>query len=180
MRNDLARSPKNYNAAMRFALPQRPKEIRWALITLLLATLACGPMVSVQVTAVAIGPGTPLPNISLPLSGVLGTATPAPPAPEIFLEHSGTQFAPNQTQNILKLKTGESVEIIIRAPTLPAVLWISELDANGLPLATATLTPTAANTAYTPQSTGPLRLKIIADWAYPDSVTSVFDLEITE
>lgn len=163
---------------MRFILNCWPKKIRWAFITLLLATLACGPMVSVQVTAVAIGPGTPLPSINIPLSGLVGTATPAPPPPEIFLEYAGTQFSPNGAQGALKLQTGESLAIVIRAPTLPAVLWISELDANGWPLATATLTPTAASTLYTPQNVGPLRLKIIADWAYPASVTSVFEVEV--
>lgn len=171
MRKENGCNGQNYNAVMR---------IHFFISSLILMTLGCGPMVSVQVTAVAIGPGTPLPNISIPLSGLVGTATPAPPAPEVFLEHGGTQFAPNQTQNVLKLKSGESVEIVIRAATLPAVLWISELDANGLPVATATLMPTAASTTYTPQSTGPLRLKIIADWAYPASMTSVFDLEITK
>lgn len=152
--------------------------INFVLLSLALMTLACGPMVSVQVTAVAIGPGTPLPNINIPLSGLVGTTTPTPPAPVIFLEYGGAQFAHNFAPNVLKLKTGESVAIVVRAPALPAVLWISELDANGLPVATAVLTPTAASTTYTPQSTGHLQLKIIADWAYPTSATNVFDIEV--
>ncbi|MBL8046472.1 MAG: hypothetical protein JNL09_08025, partial [Anaerolineales bacterium] len=74
-------------------------------------------------------------------------------------------------------KTSESVEIVVRAPTLPAVLWISELEASGLPVATAMLTPTAASTTYTPHSIGVFRFKVTADWAYPISVTSVFAVE---
>lgn len=171
MRKENGRNGQNYNAVMRIHL---------TVMCLALAALACGPMVSVQVTAVAIGPGTPLPSINIPLSGLVGTATPAPPAPEIFLEHNGAQFAPNSAPNVLKLKTGESVAIVVRAPTLPAVLWISELDANGLPLATAMLTPTTVSTAYTPHSTGPFRLKVTADWAYPTSVTNVFDVEVVK
>jgi hypothetical protein len=96
------------------------------------------------------------------------------------LEYGGAPFAPNSAPNVLRLKTGESVEIVVRAPTLPAVLWISELDANGLPMATAMLTPTVASTTYTPQSTGAFQLKVTADWAYPTSATFVFDLEITQ
>ena len=136
--------------------------------------------------------GAPAPYIAPP---------PTPTIPQIFLEHSGARTssvenffnwqdqnsaltgsggtAPGQPGLRLSLPAGSTVHITINQSSLPAALWVLELDSAGEPMHATSLTPTAALTPYTLLAPpGLLKLQVTAEWTYLKQVTHIFELDV--
>lgn len=168
------------------------------LIVLMLAALGCGVVsTSVQVTAIAVGPGTPLPLINIPVVPQPGNSIPTPVLPVIQLEYAGTRVASRETKYqwqsaggnsvggggmnapSLTLPLGASLDIVVTHTAPPALLVVSELDANRVPAHTTTLTPTALTTPYTPTQSGTYEIQVLAQWTADNFVIAQFAVEVT-
>jgi hypothetical protein len=161
-----------------------------------LLALGCGAIsTSVQVTTIAVGPGTPIPPINIPV--VPPNPQPAPMLPVIQLEYAGTRVTGRETQYLwqagssqgaggggaitapLTLPFGAGLDIVVTHPTQPALLVVIELDANDVPVYTTTLTPTALTTAYTPTRAGQYDLQVLAQWTADTIVIARFAVAVT-
>ncbi|MGQ0601928.1 MAG: hypothetical protein ACT4QE_09565 [Anaerolineales bacterium] len=168
------------------------------LIVLMLAALGCGVIsTSVQVTAIAVGPGTPLPPINIPVLPQPGNSIPTPVLPVIQLDYAGTRVASREMKYQwqsgagssvggggvnalpLTLPLGASLDIVVTHTALPALLVVTELDANGVPAHTTTLTPISLTTAYTPTQSGMYELQVLAQWTADNFVLAQFAMEVT-
>lgn len=123
---------------------------------------------------------------------------PTPVLPTIALEYAGGQALPMEltyawrTANAaqsggsapasasppLSIPAGDNLEIVIVGSTWPAVLWVAELDGNGVPHNTAALTPNSDRTAYAPVAAGRYRLQVLAEWTYQNTLTALFEIDV--
>jgi hypothetical protein len=122
---------------------------------------------------------------------------PTPTIPTLYLEYAGNRVPAGETfyrwrssayngsgggasapVAALIVPHGANVNIVVNYPTPPAVLWVAELDGNGIPRATAALTPGASATPYEPVTSGRYRLQVTAEWTYESYVTGIFDLDV--
>jgi hypothetical protein len=164
---------------------------------LALAALGCGVVsTSVRITAIAVGPGTPIPPINVP-SVLPGNPAPTPALPVIQLDYAGTRVMSREMKYqwqsaggsplggsgsntpSLKMPLGASLEIVVTHPALPALLMVSELDTNGAPRNATTFVPTAPVMSYTPTQSGVYELQVFAQWTADDFVVALFAVEVT-
>ena len=69
-----------------------------------------------------------------------------------------------------------TAEVTLAQP--PAMLWLTDLDGRGLPLASRVLTTTTASTPFTPMQSGRYTLLVEAVWAYDRRVSYLFAVSI--
>ena len=174
---------------------------RWLIALAVLASLGCGIFSTVQVTAIAVGPGTPLPPINVPVVPPPGQPPPTPVLPVIQLEHGGARVM-SQSQTFqwntgaggyggsgasgppgsgpqLTLPLGSSLSIVITYPSPPALLLVTEMDGSGIPVTATTFTPASLTTPYTPTQSGTYQLQVMAQWTAENFVLAQFALEVT-
>jgi len=142
-----------------------------------------------SVRAVPVGPGGP-PN-----------AQPTPVIPQIHLEYGGSTFvgrenyfawslpngamqgsgavAPGFGNTLLQVPAGAAINIVIGPGAPPAVVWVAELDASGVPSRPVLLASPSTVTVFTLSTTGQYQLQVTAEWTYQNQVTYIFDVNVT-
>lgn len=138
-----------------------------------------------------VGP-FPIPLVQ-PARPAPGNALPTPFLPALYVEHggqrastveqfytwnSGSGISATSGTTPLAVPLGEGLDIVVNFNSPPAVLWVAELDGNGVPRAASVLTPTAMTAVYTPTVSGQYRLQITAEWTYQNTVTNLFPLDV--
>lgn len=128
-----------------------------------------------------------------------GGSPPTPAIPQIRLEYGGILQASRETFYVWNLSTssalgsgavapgsnpplvipaGASVNIVIAPGAPPAVVWVAELDASGVPSHAVALSPASNAVPFTVTHTGRYALQVTAEWTYQNQVTALFDLDV--
>lgn len=152
--------------------------------------------VSLAVSGCFVAGPFPIPLVR-PARPAPGNAPPTPVVPALYIEYAGNRAMAEEsayrwrTGNVdsagssqpggatpLALPLGDGLNIVVNFNPPPAVLWVAELDGNGVPRAASVLTPTAMTTVYTPTVGGRYRLRVTAEWTDKNTVTGLFPLEV--
>ncbi len=78
----------------------------------------------------------------------------------------------------LAAQLGQPITVEVTSSQPPAVLWLTDLDGHGLPLASRVITATSANTLYTPAQSGRYTVLVKAMWANNQFVSALFSVAI--
>ena len=91
----------------------------------------------------------------------------------------GSTWAPNVPfPGTLAAPFGKAITVAVSFTSPPTVVWVTELDKQGLPTASRVLTTSSNLTAYTPSQSGQYVLMVKALWAREQYMTYLFSVAI--
>jgi hypothetical protein len=79
----------------------------------------------------------------------------------------------------LTSQAGQTITVVVSAAPPPVVVWVTELDKQGLPMASSVLTTTSNAIPYTLSVSGQYVLTVRAYWTYEKFMTYLFSMAVS-